>query len=1268
MSFEIEKSPQKEASNIDGATSATTSSSDSFDQRPVQLRKYSLQQSINSGNQIATDNNVAQRQTSDSSSSSNSTVQAKPNNTGLPDNLKSGIENLSGMSMDDVKVHANSSKPAQVGAHAYAQGSDIHLASGQEKHLPHEAWHTVQQKQGRVQPTTEVNGVAVNDNTSLESEADVMGSKAMQMKANDASPTFALSKKKSLADTALQPKKIVQRVEDKEEQKFGGIIKHTLFVLEGESSWVGWLTNSTFTQLKNKIKEYEKASLGQRALLLNDIYDLGVQWYEKHKYLETGKDKDGNPASENETRKLVSVRGIVDAIRAKRQKRAERANEAAEKNKPSATGADTSVVKEVEESEDLQLGRSEDKVGLIAKAKAMLTGKESTFMKIDRLFSVYTGYHNLLLPNSLNFDKKTVSNLKELVVIADELKLELHNWREKHHRVELPKSEEKADEPLNKTLGDHLFYAATRPLTLLPERFGVIESFTNWWNKDFDAKFNFIKTVEANFGYLDLDLRLGKHQNVHFVAKGLALDKIFSDKHSNAFVEVDLPNNKATANGVNFLFTDAGIALESDIELDNVTNIEHYKDVLGFNIDKATISKNLDQIDIDTGLDLDVTKLNYVNSSTITGKATSTYAFEVGAWTDPSTTFGLSAGIEGGERIWTDTFSVNGGKSEAKKVSNSFTVFTKPLEFKEVIPTVTLDSKGFNWAETSFVHQDDSLLTKFLTLANVSFSSSGFSSKYARKVTTSNVKFNTEIGEITAALSNGSLTISNDAAKNAWKIQNVKLDLDFTYKNYFNLNAKNVDYNGDANELSITETNIKLLDGLPGQLNGSTAKINDLVITKDLIDWKLITLNNPTENKYSPFGDTFSVTAPDTITVEGKKEDYKSTLEGTTATLDTKYFNAVGSANFSITKKSVAPAIESARLKFAASSPTMPPTINGIWPIDLTYPIPVGPFPFEVTAGFVAKGGFNGNIKGDIKYNRQKKSLILDGKANLNGELSVGAELGVNAGSSFIVAAGVYGGAYTTLTTNLFGGLDGRFTEADGQFTLDTLNANYGISASAKLDLKLGAKVTALYFFKKTIYETTVATWEFGELNRKGTYNFISSDSDKNKDKVKESNTSVLLGGKQSLPKYPATNKESNLGKGLKASSEGEVGYSAVDAAKKSISDLLNNEEGKVANAEQIENSKLALKKAILALTKKANSYERGWFTSLFNIYQDSQKIADKSKLIIQIINTDVENLSKYINTGKVSEVEKLNKNILIVSRLLNKELKPEDIKIINNV
>jgi hypothetical protein len=78
------------------------------------------------------------------------------------------MENLSGQSLDDVKVHYNSDKPEKLDAHAYAQGSDIHLGPQQEKHLPHELGHVVQQKEGQVKATTQVNGANINDDKSLE--------------------------------------------------------------------------------------------------------------------------------------------------------------------------------------------------------------------------------------------------------------------------------------------------------------------------------------------------------------------------------------------------------------------------------------------------------------------------------------------------------------------------------------------------------------------------------------------------------------------------------------------------------------------------------------------------------------------------------------------------------------------------------------------------------------------------------------------------------------------------------------------------------------------------------------------------------------------------------------------------------------------------------------------------------------------------------------------------------------------------------------------
>ncbi len=98
--------------------------------------------------------------------------------TALPDRLKGSLESLSGMDLSSVRVHRNSDKPAELNALAYTQGRDIHLAPGQDEHLPHEAWHAVQQMQGRVNPTMQTRGVSLNDDAHLEREADHMGSKA----------------------------------------------------------------------------------------------------------------------------------------------------------------------------------------------------------------------------------------------------------------------------------------------------------------------------------------------------------------------------------------------------------------------------------------------------------------------------------------------------------------------------------------------------------------------------------------------------------------------------------------------------------------------------------------------------------------------------------------------------------------------------------------------------------------------------------------------------------------------------------------------------------------------------------------------------------------------------------------------------------------------------------------------------------------------------------------------------------------------------------
>jgi len=109
------------------------------------------------------------------------------NHTGMPDHLKAGLEQLSGQDLSGVRVHYNSAKPAQLNALAYTQGKAIEVGPGQEQHLAHEGWHSVQQMQGRVKATRQAQGVSINENVGLEHEADVMGAKALQMRRSEKS-------------------------------------------------------------------------------------------------------------------------------------------------------------------------------------------------------------------------------------------------------------------------------------------------------------------------------------------------------------------------------------------------------------------------------------------------------------------------------------------------------------------------------------------------------------------------------------------------------------------------------------------------------------------------------------------------------------------------------------------------------------------------------------------------------------------------------------------------------------------------------------------------------------------------------------------------------------------------------------------------------------------------------------------------------------------------------------------------------------------------
>ena len=224
---------------------------------------------------------VHQRKLMDTMKGGEAPIQQKANRTGLPDNLKSGVESLSGYSMDDVKVHYNSSKPAQLQAHAYAQGADIHVAPGQEKHLPHEAWHVVQQKQGRVKPTKQLKSkVNINDDAGLEKEADVMGAKAMAQPTTSKDNHVVDTKAPEMKQVTAQAKTIQRHAQwgpDIESIRTNGLIKITEGINDNKK--VAWHTKDDQIDLIHQGGGAMKSAINvnnDKILLVSEFNDNGV--------------------------------------------------------------------------------------------------------------------------------------------------------------------------------------------------------------------------------------------------------------------------------------------------------------------------------------------------------------------------------------------------------------------------------------------------------------------------------------------------------------------------------------------------------------------------------------------------------------------------------------------------------------------------------------------------------------------------------------------------------------------------------------------------------------------------------------------------------------------------------------------------------------------------------------------------------------------------------------------------------------------------------
>lgn len=108
----------------------------------------------------------------------------------LPEDVQFKMESTFGEDFSNVNIHENSKQANDLNALAFTQNENIHFATGKldpqsksgRELIGHEFAHVTQQRQGKVNQTTQLKGLSINDDKNLENEADNLGKKAAQAK------------------------------------------------------------------------------------------------------------------------------------------------------------------------------------------------------------------------------------------------------------------------------------------------------------------------------------------------------------------------------------------------------------------------------------------------------------------------------------------------------------------------------------------------------------------------------------------------------------------------------------------------------------------------------------------------------------------------------------------------------------------------------------------------------------------------------------------------------------------------------------------------------------------------------------------------------------------------------------------------------------------------------------------------------------------------------------------------------------------------------
>jgi len=755
----------------------------------------------------------------------NSIIQKKA----LPDNLQKGAENLSGQSMDDVNVHYNSDKPKELGAHAYAQGTDIHLGQGQEKHLAHEAWHVVQQKEGRVKPTIQKkNKTPINDDASLEKEADVMGEKALALgeQISDDTPTVSEvvhqdSIQRAVEDESEQEEQELEsaeaendsdkqvnasddnaEAEENQDQDSSAQIdiKPETLVLSGTKSLYAKISSffgkeTSFGELQNLVKEYETIEDdAQKEEHSKKIVQACNKWLKKHPKPKKSKSlfgrlKSGFNKVKGKTENDNKKRDSITLIRSR--------------------------FLNAEKASDIKLTTLSDKQSLTSKMKGVF-GFKTTFKQVEDQYHQYQNEASSI--SSFSTLLQVLGKAKDIFKLIDQ-------W--KHNHTDMEDSKEKAKrDSLNK-----------------------IES-----------------------GILNLFFQANYKNIISIKVSKLSLAELKKDKIALEALEltINIEGKKLVGKGENIVVTSSGVDF-SKLTID-------YNDSLkiseGFEVSKPKlmVSHQDENYSITASGDLNLSMDIPNVSLSAEGGVEVNYNTQNSEFTSPKLS---NAKIEASLfddnlKIGASDIDYAGGVFKAKNGA----IALKNFDLSSEVSDLKFSKKdGFDWSKIEITIDKEINVGDVIRLKSPKAAIQGKSNNYAYDIS-GNLGINAPLPEGFNLEASGDVSVSGNPGEKNYDVSlNGNGEINLSVGKIIKANAKQINYDKSKGELTAGTASLTL----NLHQNSKTAELKSLSVSKNEgVDWELATF------KFEKLGLDGFVAVNDVVaTVKGKKDNYEKHAEGT---------------------------------------------------------------------------------------------------------------------------------------------------------------------------------------------------------------------------------------------------------------------------------------------------------------------------------------------------------------------------------------------------